>query len=41
MIKTIYHLADIHITNNETRHIEYEQVFNNLYSILEKIKITN
>lgn len=38
MIKTIYHLADIHITNNETRHIEYEQVFENLYSILEKDK---
>jgi len=38
MIKTIYHLADIHITNNETRHVEYEQVFQNLYSILEKDK---
>lgn len=35
MIKTIYHLADIHITNNESRHEEYEQVFNNLYKILE------
>ena len=36
MIKNIYHLADIHITNNETRHKEYEEVFNNLYNILEK-----
>jgi DNA repair exonuclease SbcCD ATPase subunit len=38
MIKHIYHLADIHITNNETRHIEYEEVFNNLYKVLEEDK---
>ena len=38
MITHIYHLADIHITNNETRHVEYEEVFNNLYKILENDK---
>ena len=38
MIKNIYHLADIHITNNETRHAEYEEVFNNLYKVLEEDK---
>jgi len=38
MIKNIYHLADIHITNNETRHTEYEEVFNNLYKVLEEDK---
>jgi DNA repair exonuclease SbcCD ATPase subunit/DNA repair exonuclease SbcCD nuclease subunit len=36
MIKNIYHLADIHITNNESRHEEYAQVFANLYKILEQ-----
>lgn len=36
MIKHIYHLADIHITNNESRHKEYEEVFKNLYAILSK-----
>jgi DNA repair exonuclease SbcCD ATPase subunit len=29
-------MADIHITNNETRHQEYEQVFENLYRILKQ-----
>lgn len=38
MIKNIYHLADIHITNNETRHVEFEEVFNNLYKVLEDDK---
>ena len=31
-IKTIYHIADIHIPNDTNRHNEYLHVFNNLYN---------
>jgi len=34
MIKIIAHLADIHIRKSPTRHLEYREVFNNLYESL-------
>lgn len=36
MVNIIYHIADIHVTNNEERIDEYEKAFENLYKILEK-----
>ena len=32
----IYHIADIHISSDEERYDEYENVFNILYKILEE-----
>ena len=31
MIEVIYHLADIHIPNNISRHEEYNEVFKEVY----------
>lgn len=39
-VKTIYHLADIHIRTKE-RHDEYRHVFNNLYTIIDNNINTN
>ena len=38
MIKTVAHVADIHIRKSPTRNNEYEQVFENLYKSLEEKK---
>ena len=38
MIKTICHLADIHIRKSPARHFEYREVFENLYESLKKEK---
>jgi len=38
MIKTIAHLADIHLRKTPTRNEEYEKVFDNLYKSLKKQK---
>ena len=38
MIKTIAHVADIHIRKTPTRNEEYQFVFNNLLKSLQEIK---
>ena len=35
-IKTIYHISDIHISQNNNRYEEYRTVFNRLVEQLEK-----
>ena len=39
-IKKIYHISDIHIRRYD-RHLEYEIVFNNLYTYLNNVKHNN
>jgi len=36
VIKYIYHISDIHIMNDVTRHTEYRHVFDNLYAEIQK-----
>ena len=38
MIEVIYHLADLHIPNNNDRYDEYMSVFDNVYKKLEEDK---
>ena len=38
MVRIIYHLADIHIPNNVSRHDEYREVFKRVYAKLEADK---
>ena len=38
MVRIIYHLADIHIPNNVSRHEEYREVFKRVYMKLEADK---
>ena len=38
MIEVIYHLADIHIPNNISRHEEYNEVFKEVYKKIEEDK---
>ncbi len=40
LIKTIYHISDIHIRRYD-RHTEYDIVFNNLYNFLGSVDISN
>jgi DNA repair exonuclease SbcCD ATPase subunit len=39
-INVVYHLADVHIRNDESRHDEYEQVFKQLFSQMKNEKET-
>ena len=36
MVEIIYHIADIHIPNNISRHEEYKEVFEEVYKKLKK-----
>ena len=38
MVEIIYHLADIHIPNNISRHDEYNEVFKEVYKKIEEDK---
>ena len=38
MVRIIYHLADIHIPNNVSRHEEFREVFKRVYMKLEADK---
>ena len=36
MVEKIYHIADIHIPNNISRHEEYKEVFEEVYNKLKE-----
>lgn len=36
-IEYVYHISDVHIRNNTDRHKEYKEVFERLYTMLNKM----